>query len=400
MQRFVSRHLEGLVQSDIRRMCRECERLGGINLAMGSCDLPTPELVRDPAIAAISAQQSSYTFPEGAAPLRQAIAGKLRRHNNLTADPAAEIVVTVGSAGGFAATMIALFDPGDGVMVMEPYYGYHVNVLLTAGLEPHFLQLGEPPGFELREDDLRRALRPNTRAIVVCTPANPTGKIFSREELEAVARVAADHDLLVVTDEIYEHIRFDGRPQLSPAAVAGLAERTVTIMGLSKAFSVTGWRLGYVFAPPALARAITLINDLYYVCAPTPLQYGVIAGLEAPDSYFETLQAVLQQKRDLLCAALADAGLCPIVPQGALYVLADIRDLGFAGSRQAAMQLLEEVGVAAAPGTDFYRGAAGDAVLRFCFAKNDAVLAAACERLRRFRVPARAAAAAAAGAAG
>ena len=380
MRRFLSRRLAGLVQSDIRRMSRECERLGGINLAQGNCDLPTPALVRDPAIAAIEAQKNWYTFPEGVAPLREAIAAKLKRDNDLEADPASEIVVTVGATGAYAATLQALLDPGDGIVVMEPYYGYHLNILLTAGLEPHYLSL-DAPAFELREEALRQAIRPNTRAILVCTPSNPSGKMFDREELQAIARVAHEKDLLVITDEIYEYIRYDGRPHISPASVDGLWERTVTIMGLSKTFSVTGWRLGYAVAPEALAQAITLVNDLYYVCAPTPLQHGVVPGVQAPRSYFDSLQGLYQKKRDLICGALAEAGLNPIVPQGAYYVLADIRQLGFASAHDAALDLLRQTGVAAVPGTAFYRGAKGEGLLRFCFAKEDSVLEEACRRL-------------------
>ncbi len=394
MRRFISRRLSGLAQSDIRWISRECERQGGINLAFGTCDVPTPPIVRAPAIAAIEAQQNAYTLPEGAAPLRRAIATKLARDNGMEADPVTEIVVTSGSAGAFAATLLALLNPGDGVLLLEPYYGYHLNVLLTVGLTPQFLTLGEPPGFALREDELRQAIRPDTRAIVVCTPSNPSGKMFSAEELSIVARVAEEHDLLVITDEIYEYIRFDGRPHISPATVGGLRERTVSIMGLSKTFSVTGWRLGYAVARPEMARAITLVNDLHYVCAPTPLQYGVIPGIEAPKSFFDSLQGLYQGKRDRLCAALADSGLNPIVPQGSYYVLADIRELGFAGSREAALELLEKGGVAAAPGTDFYRGEAGNSVLRFCFAKDDAVLDEACRRLRQFKPTAASAASA------
>jgi aminotransferase len=384
MRRFLSHRVQGLMQSDIRRMSRECEKVGGINMAMGSCDLPTPPFVRDAAIAAIGAQKSSYTFPEGAAPLREALAVKLARDNGIQADPASEIVITVGSAGAFAATLEALLDPGDGVLILEPYYGYHLNVLLTVGLEPCYLTL-DPPAFALREDALRRAVLPSTRAIVLCTPANPSGRMLSRAELEAVGRVAEERDLLVITDEIYEYIRFDGREHVSPASIDGLWRRTVSIMGFSKTFIITGWRLGYAVAPAALAQPITLINDLHYVCAPTPLQYAAVAGVQAPRSYFDALQGIYQDKRDRICDALSEAGLNPIVPEGAYYVLADIRELGFETSNDAAMELLRQSRVAAVPGTDFYRGREGQGVLRFCFAKDDAVLDEACRRIRQFR---------------
>src|SRR5207253_11340177 len=269
----VANRLQGLAQSEIRRMTRECERVGGINLGQGICDLPTPPLVRDGAIAAIRENRSTYSFAEGARELREAIARKLARDNRLEADPEGEICVTVGASGAYAAAINALLDPGDGLLLLEPYYGYHLNAALVAGLEPQYLAL-QPPDFTRRESELEGACTERTRAVMVCTPSNPSGKMFTRAELEALARVARRRDLLVLTDEIYEYIRYDGRPHVSPATIPGLRERTVSILGLSKTFSITGWRLGYAVAPAELTRAITLVNDLYYVCAPTPLQLG------------------------------------------------------------------------------------------------------------------------------
>src|SRR5689334_8105094 len=195
-------------------MTRECERVGGINLGQGICDLPTQPLVRDGAIAAIRENRSTYSFPEGAVELRRAVSQKLEREYGIRRDPDSEIAVTVGASGAFTATVMALLDPGDGILLFEPYYGYHLNTALLAGLEPQFLAL-EAPGFPLREAELRAALRPNTRAVVVCTPSNPCGKMFSQGELEILARVARERDLLVITDEIYDHIRYDRRPPLS-----------------------------------------------------------------------------------------------------------------------------------------------------------------------------------------
>jgi len=365
-------------------MTRECEKAGGINLGQGICDLPTPPLVRDGAIAAIRANRSTYSFPEGDLSLRREIAKKLDRQNGIRADPGTEIVVTVGATGAFAAAVHALLDPGDGILLFEPYYGYHLNAAVLAGLEPHFLAL-DVPGFGLREEALRAAIRPNTRAVVVCTPSNPCGKMFDRSELEILARVARERGLLVITDEIYEHIRYDGREHVSPATVADLRERTVTIMGLSKTFSITGWRLGYAVAPEPLARAITLAHDLFYVCAPTPLQHGVAEGFRVPESFFEELASGYSRKREAICAALAASGLTPIVPQGAYYVLADVAPLGFTSARAAASALLAEAGVATIPGTAFFRGAEGERFVRVCYAKEDEVLAEACSRLRNFR---------------
>ena len=281
-----SRRLFGLAQSDIRAMTRECQRLGGINLGQGICDLPTPPVVRDAAIRAIEERRSTYSYPEGLAELRGAIAGKLARDNGLTVDPAREVVVTAGSAAAFACTLHALLDPGDGLLVLEPYYGYHVNAARVAGIDVQTLRL-EAPRFRLEVERVREALRPNTRAVLLCTPANPSGRMLSRAEIADLGALAAERGLLVVTDEIYEYITYDGREHLSPAAVEGLFERCVTIMGLSKTFSITGWRLGYAVAPAAMAEAITLVHDLFYICAPTPLQHGVTAGLGLGPEYYD-----------------------------------------------------------------------------------------------------------------
>lgn len=379
-----ARRLRGLVQSDIRRMTRECERVGGINLGQGICDLPTPPLVERGAIDAIRARKSTYSFMEGVSELRTAVARKLTRDNGLDVDPHGEVAVTVGATGAYAATCMALLDPGDGILLCEPYYGYHLNTALLAGLDPQFLELSAPD-FVLHEAALRAALKPNTRALVLCTPANPTGHMLTRREIEAVDRVARERDLLVITDEIYEYIRYDGRAHVSPATVGSLRERTVTIGGVSKTFSITGWRIGWAVAPEPMARAIALAHDLFYVCAPTPFQHAAAAGFEAPPSFFVELADGYARKREAICKALEDAGMRPIWPEGAYYVMADVSQLGFLTAREAAMALLEDVGVATVPGTSFLQGPAGEKLLRVCYAKDDDVLDEACRRIRAFR---------------
>lgn len=384
MKPFISARLAGMTQSEIRNMTRECERVGGINLGQGLGDLPTPPLVRDGAIQAIQDRRAMYSFPEGIVELRELISEKLRRDNNITADPRGEIVVTVGSSGGFACTITGCLNPGDGIVLFEPYYGYHLNASLLAGLEPQFVSL-DPPNFEIVEQRLRAAIKPNTRAIVLCTPSNPSGKMYGPAEYALLDRICSEHDLLLITDEIYEYIVYDGRKHVSPATVGNLRERTVTLMGLSKTFSITGWRIGYAVAPQPLARAITLANDLFYVCSPTPLQHGVAAGFKSPPEYFAKLASDYQRKRDILCAGLTAAGLRPIVPQGAYYVLAEVGHLGFPTAKAAAMALLEETKVASVPGIAFYQSAAGEKLLRFCFAKEDQILRDAAERISSFR---------------
>ena len=380
----IAHRIANLQPSDIRLMTRECERLGGLNLGQGLGDLPTPPLVRDGAIKAIQEGFNTYTPAEGVAPLRQAIANKLNRDNGLDVDPDQEIVISSGTTGAFAATLTALLNPGDGILLLEPYYGYHLNTILLSGLEPQFVTLPAPE-FALDEAALRAAIRPNTRAMVVCTPSNPSGKMFSAAELAIIERIAEQHNLLIISDEIYEYITYDGRQHLSPATIGQLRKRTVSIMGFSKTFSITGWRLGYAVADAALATAINLVNDLLYVCAPSPLQYGAAAGLQAEPEYFEKLRSEYQRKRDIVCQGLAGAGLRPLIPQGAYYVLADISHLGYPTAKAAALALLEQTGVAGIPGSSFYQGSEGEGLIRFCFAKDDTLLREAVERLGKFR---------------
>ena len=384
MVSFRASRLKDLVQSDIRNMTRECERVRGINLGQGICDLPVPQEVRDAAAEAIQGRTNTYSYPEGAAGLRDAIAQKLESYNGINADPATEIAVTVGATGAYTLAITALLDPGDGIMLFEPYYGYHLNAAIAMGLRPQFTVL-EPPHFLLHEEALRAALEPSTRAIVLCTPSNPSGKMLTREELEAVAHVAEERDLLVITDEIYEYFTYDDREHISPATLEKLKPRTISIMGLSKTFSITGWRLGYAVGPAEALKTMTLVNDLFYVCPPTPLQVGVTAGFRLPEAYFHRLATVCQDKRDRICSSLKKAGLTPFVPEGSYYVLADVRELGFETSRQASLDILEQVGVASVPGSAFYSGSVGQGVIRFCFAKEDGPLNEACERLESYR---------------
>jgi aminotransferase len=375
-----SRRISGLVQSDIRAMTRECMRVGGINLGQGLCELPTPEPVVQAAQAALTDDQKSvYSSPEGILPLRQAIARKLERENHIKANPETEIVVVNGSTGGFAATMMALLNPGDGILLFEPYYGYHLNAAILAELEPQYVPMNGD------EKAIRAAIKPNTRAVVICTPNNPSGKMWSESDIRMIGKIATEKNLLVITDEMYEYFRYEGREHLSPMAYPELAERTVTLMGLSKTFSITGWRLGYVAAHEPLAQKIKLANDLFYVCAPTPLQHGVLAGFNIERSYFDSLQTEFKVKRDKICSALEMAGMPPLVPQGAYYVLADISKFGIANSKTFAMTMLEKIKVAAVPGRAFFNSEIGDKFIRLCFAVNDEALDQACSRLKQLK---------------
>jgi len=376
----ISDRLRGLVQSDIRRMSRECERVGGINLGQGICDLPTiPELVEG-ACDAIASSKATYSKFEGIDLLRERIAKKIATFNRFEVDPAREIVVTVGSTGGFAAAALATLNAGDEVILFEPYYGYHLNTLKVLGVETKYVPLNLPD-WSIDFDALRAAFGPKTRGIVVCTPSNPCGKVFTTDELRRIAELCREFNAWCYTDEIYEYIVYDGRKHVSMASVD--RDVTITISGFSKTFSVTGWRIGYVAADARVCASIGLVNDLFYVCAPTPLQWGIARALEIGEEYYRNLAADYEKKRDLLAAALTDGGFQPFVPQGAYYMLAEIPD-GFADAREAAMALIEEAGVASVPGPSFYASARGDRLLRFCFAKDFAALEEACRRVRAF----------------
>ncbi len=383
-KRHLSQIAPLIVQSEIRFMSVECERLGGINLAQGICDTDLPLLVADAAVRAIRKGLNTYTRADGIAQLREAIAVKLASYNGIQANPETEIVVTSGATGALYATGLALLDPGDEVILFEPYYGYHGNTLLSIRAVPVPVPL-HVPDWEIDVDRLREAITERTRAIMINTPSNPSGKVFTRAELKAIADLAIEHDLFVFTDEIYEYFLYDGRKHISIAALPGMAERTITISGLSKTFSITGWRIGYLAADAKWIPTIRYFHDLLYVCSPGPLQYGAVAGLVGLGVLFYREMAIeYQQKRDQLCAALADAGLTPSVPHGAYYVLADSRRIpGQTGSAKA-RHLLASIGVAAVSGAAFFASAGGEDQLRFCFGKSPESLDQACAAIRAF----------------
>jgi aminotransferase len=364
-------------------MSVECARVGGINLAQGVCDTPVPEVVRRAAREAIDAGANTYTRAEGADELREALAKKLRRHSGLDYEPA-EILVTSGATGAFYAAALALLEPGDEVLLFEPYYGYHRNTLAALDLPARLVPLS-PPDWRLDAAALERALGPRTRALMINTPANPCGKVFGRDELLALAEIAQRRDLIVFTDEVYEHFVFDGREHLSPAALPGMRERTIAISALSKTFAITGWRIGWLAAPRPLVDAFAAVSDLVYVCAPTPLQLGCARALEElGDDYYRGIAREYQEKRDRFCAALAAAGLPPYVPQGSYFALADVSRLPGRTGFERAMHLLHATGLASVPGEAFYDGAEAAVTARFCFGKTEADLAEACRRLEAF----------------
>lgn len=364
-------------------MSIECDRVGGINLSQGVCDTPVPVEVAQGAVDGIREGFNTYTRYDGLDELRQAIAVTLRERSGVAVDPETEVVVSAGATGAFYVACLALLDPGDEVILFEPFYGYHVNTLLSADAVPAYVPM-QPPDWTFAMDDLERAVTPRTRGLMVNTPGNPSGKVFTRAELEQIAELAVRHDLFVFTDEIYEYFVYDGGEHVAPASIPALAGRTITISGFSKTFSITGWRIGYAVTAARWAETMGHYNDLVYVCAPAPLQIGVARGLAqlGPD-YYTSLRADYRAKRDQFCDTLRAVGLTPHVPQGAYYVLADASMLPGRTSKERAMALLAQTGVASVPGEAFFTGDGGDRLLRFCYAKSAADLDEACRRLGR-----------------
>ena len=372
-----------VLQSEIRAMTTECARVGGVNLAQGVCDTPTPQVVEDEAIAAIRAGHNIYTRLDGIARLRTAIAAKQLRDYGLTYDPETEVLVASGATGGLHAAAMALLNPGDDVIVFEPFYGYHTSTLKSMRMNAIVVPLAAPD-WVLDVDAFKAAITPRTRAIILNTPANPSGKIFSRAELEVVADACREHDLFLLTDEIYEYFVYDGAEHVCAATLDGMRERTVVMSGFSKTFSITGWRLGLVTCDRKWMPAMSFFHDLTYVCAPSAFQHGAAAGLEQlPPSFYLQLAIDHQSKRERLVSALRDAGMAPSVPAGAYYILARADHIPGTTAPVKARNLLAATGVASVSGSAFFRAGRGEYVLRFCFAKRDEDLDDACARLRR-----------------
>jgi aminotransferase len=386
-ERIVGLHLsqrhEWVMQSEIRNMSIKCDEINGINLSQGVCDLEVPALVRQGAKEAMDAGVNTYTRYDGLAELREAVARKQKRFTGMEVNPETEIIVSAGTTGALYCACLALLDPGDEVILFEPYYGYHVSTLVATQAVPVYVRMA-PPNWTFSDLDLEKVVSPKTRGIMINTPANPSGKVFSRQDLERLAAFAARHDLFVFTDEIYEHFVYDGHVHIPPAILPGMKERTITIAGLSKTFSITGWRVGYSICDARWAQTIGYFNDLVYVCAPAPLQMGVAQGLmQLEAGYYQNLAREYGGKRDKICAALDQAGLKPCIPQGAYYVLADLGRIPGKTSKEKAMNLLQQSGVACVPGEAFYHDDAGENLARFCFAKEDAVLDEACRKIEK-----------------
>jgi len=378
-------------ESVIREMTRLANQHGAVNLSQGFPDFAAPEEIKAAAARAVAADINQYAITWGAKSLRDALVAKQQRFTGLSFDPEREVTVCCGATECMASVMLALVDPGDEVIVFEPFYENYGPDAILSGAVPRFVRLREPEwSFDAAE--LAAAFNSKTRAIVVNTPNNPTGKVFSRVEMEQIAALCRKWDVVCVTDEIYEHILYDGAEHVSMAALDGMRERTVTISGLSKTWSVTGWRIGWCLAPPELTNAIRKVHDFLTVGAPAPLQEAAATALAMPQDYFRRLADSYRERREFLVPVLQSAGFKPFPPRGAYYVMTDISEFGFPDDVAFARWLVAEGGVAAVPGSSFYSDpAAGSQRLRFHFARKRETLEAAAERLQslRSRLPAR-----------
>ena len=379
----------GFTESVIRGMTRLASEHDAINLAQGFPNFPCPDVLKEAAAKALRDDINQYAITWGAKRLRNALAQKYADWYGMTVNPETEITVTCGATEAMASALLAIVDPGDEVIVFEPFYENYGPDAILCGAKPVYVPLAAAGELDL--DRLAAAFSPRTRAIIVCTPNNPTGRVLSRRELEAIAALCRRHDAYAVTDEIYEHIYYEGE-HIPIATLDGMRERTITISGASKTFSVTGWRIGTIVAPPDASDAIRKVHDFLTVGAPAPLQEAVAVGLETlGDDYYTALARDYRARRDLLHGALVAAGFTCTPPQGAYYILADCSAISDLPDDQFAYWLTQEIGVAPVPGSSFYsRPELGRRLVRFAFCKTEDVLREAAGRLGRVKRPARA----------
>lgn len=379
----LSQKAERFTESVIREMTRLARLHGAVNLAQGMPDFPAPAEIKEAACRAIMEDVNQYAITWGAPRLRAAIAAKTGARWKREIDPEREITVTCGSTEAMIASLLAVVDPGDEVVIFEPFYENYGPDTVLSGAVPRFVPL-RPPDWSFDPGELERAFNSRTRAVILNTPNNPTGKVFGPRELGVIADLCIRWDAYAVTDEIYEHIVYDGLEHRSIATVDGMRDRTITINGMSKTYSVTGWRVGWAIAPPHLTRGIRKVHDFLTVGAPAPLQEAAVAALGLPPAYYSRLAAAYQERRDLLVGALGEAGFAAAPPQGAYYIMADYGRLSAESDTAFTRRLVEEAGVAVVPGSSFFHDPGrGGGIVRFCFCKRDETLVEAKERLLR-----------------
>ncbi|HLE63873.1 MAG TPA: aminotransferase class I/II-fold pyridoxal phosphate-dependent enzyme [Pyrinomonadaceae bacterium] len=385
-QRHVSRKASLFTESVIREMTREALKHGAVNLSQGFPDFAAPEDIKRVAMQAISDDINQYAITWGARDFRESIARKTKWYLGLDIDPETDITVTCGSTEGMIAAMMATVDPGDEVVIFEPFYENYAPDAILSDATPRYVPLSGPD-WSFDEQELRSAFNSRTKAIILCNPNNPTGKVFTRAELEVVAGLCQEFDVLCFTDEIYEHILYP-RPgadvrHISMAQLPGMRERTVIVNSMSKTYSVTGWRVGYCIAPQVITNGIRKVHDFLTVGAAAPLQAAGEYALSLPESYYDRLAGEYRARRDLLLPVLERAGFKTFSPDGAYYIMTDISEFGFSDDVEFTKHLIREIGVACVPGSSFYSvPQRGSQQVRFCFCKKDETLQLAAERLK------------------
>jgi len=381
----LSKRVEGFTESVIREMTRKCEAKGALNLAQGFPDFDPPATVKSAAMRAIDQGLNQYSTTHGIIGLRKAIAEKMQSYNHIDCTAEDNITVTCGTTEAMMAALLSLLDPGEEVVILEPFYENYGPDTILAGSDCRYVPLEEPE-FGLEEETLKNAFSRKTKAIVLNTPHNPTGHVFDRAELRVIADLCQDYDTYAITDEVYEYMLYDGRKHVSIGSMDGMHDRTVTISGFSKTYSMTGWRIGYIVAEKPLTSAIRKTHDFLTVCAPTPLQQGCLAAMKLPGSYYRSLVEKYAKSRELLLKVLTSIGFECVIPQGAYYVWTKIDGTGFTDDRELAEYLINEVGVGGVPGSSFYHeGTIGRRRLRFSFSKNPATIREAAKRLGKMR---------------
>jgi aminotransferase len=396
----ISAKAASFTESVIREMSREAVKYGAVNLGQGFPDWPAPEDIKQKAKDAIDDDHNQYAITWGVKSFRDAIAAKTKWFLGMDIDPETEITVTCGSTEGMIAAAMATIDPGEEAVIFDPYYENYMPDTIISGARPRFVPLYRTDnGFVFDREELRAAFNEKTKAIIICNPNNPTGKVFTRDEMEFIAGLCKEFDTLCFTDEIYEHITYDlgsgisdlglekKRPEhICMATLDGMRDRTVVVNSLSKTYSVTGWRVGYCIASPDITLAIRKVHDFLTVGAANPLQHAGAYALSLPPSYYDELQKEYQRKRDFIIPVLRDAGFKCDSPDGAYYVMADISEFGFPNDVEFTRHLIREIGVAVVPGSSFYENRSmGSQMVRFCFCKKDETLEAAADNLQKLK---------------
>jgi len=371
-----------LKQSGIRSASVRCAAIDGINLGQGVCDIPIVDPIKEGAYSAIREDKSLYSPYNGIESLRNALSKKIKSFNGISVNPETEIMVTHGATGGFVTAILALLNPGDEVILFEPFYGYHQHLLQLYGMSIKTVPI-DLKTFDVNIDAVRKVITKKTRCMVICTPNNPTGKVFTKEELSTLGDLARENNLAIITDEIYEYITYPGHHHVSIASLEDHFERTITLSGFSKTYNMTGWRLGYAHGPASVIEKMSLLQDLIYVCPPTPLQHAGLSALALDDSYYKNLAHQYLVKRDEVVEALRALGFELTSPQGAYYLMADIQKLGLKNDVYAAEFLLNHAKVATVPGHSFYeKKDAGQNILRICYALEESKVKKALHQMK------------------